>query len=149
MNSRIICAFPGSGKSYYFKNIAAQESIIDLDSNEYTSGHTSDGKVHNDRFPANYIEDIKKHVGSKRIVLVSCHIPVIKALVAEGFEPILIYPEQKLLPEYRTRYKARRDSQPFIDLLSRNWDMFLQELQKQRGCEHIVLKEGQYISDIL
>lgn len=149
MNSRIICAFPGSGKSYYVKNITARENVIDLDSNEYTSGHTPDGKARNNNFPTNYIEDIKKHVDSTHIILVSCHIPVIKALVAQGFEPILVYPEQKLLPEYQKRYKSRQDPQPFINLLSKNWDMFLDELQKQNSCKHIILKKGQYISDVL
>lgn len=149
MNSRIICAFPGSGKSYYVKNIADQESVIDLDSNEYTSGHTPDGKVRNHDFPANYIEDIKKHIGLYQTILVSCHIPIVKALVEQGLEPILIYPEQKSLVEYQMRYKNRHDAQPFIDLLSKNWDMFLSELQKQNGCKHIVLKEGQYISNVL
>lgn len=112
MNSKIICAFPGSGKSYYVQNIATQESIVDLDSNEYTSGHTPDGKARNTSFPINYVEDIKKHVGSTKIILVSCHIPVIKALVEQGFEPILVYPEQKLLSEYQKRYKAVKIHNP-------------------------------------
>lgn len=149
MNSRTICAFPGSGKSYYVKISEQKESVIDLDSNEYTSGHNPDGKVRNLDFPANYIKDIKKHVGLTQTIMVSCHLPVIKALVKEGFAPTLIYPEQELLSEYQKRYKSRQDSQPFIDLLSQNWDMFLHELSKQRDCNHIVLKEGQYISDVL
>lgn len=149
MNSIIICAFPGSGKTYYVEHNTTKEDYIDLDSNKYTLGHKPNGEVRNPHFPENYIDDIKKQIGFKKIILISCHISVIKNLVKQGFKPILIYPERELLREYQERYERRKNSQPFIDLLTQNWDMFLDELHQQQGCEHIVLKEGQYISDVI
>lgn len=71
MDTKIISAFPGTGKSYvYRKYINSDLKIIDSDSSKFSKEY----------FPANYIEHIKRCLGRYDIVFVSSHKSVRQAL---------------------------------------------------------------------
>lgn len=146
MTTKVISAFPGTGKSYFASN---RDDVLDLDSNSFTSGHTPDGKVRNPDFPNNYISAIEEQLGKHSVLLVSPHVEAIKGLVERGLEITLIYPDRKLKSEYIERFRKRGSSEEFIKPLDSYWDDFLEQLEQQKGCKHIVLDQGQYLSDVL
>lgn len=146
MITKVISAFPGTGKSYFANN---HDKVVDLDSNNYTSGHTSEGKVRNPNFPNNYISAIEDQLGKCSILLVSPHIEVIKGLLEKGLDITLVYPDRKLKSEYIERFRKRGSSEAFIRPLDSYWDDFLDQLEQQEGCEHVVLEQGQYLKDAL
>ena len=149
MITKVVSAFPGTGKSYFASSTGQKAKVIDLDSGDYTLGYTEDGKVRNHDFPKNYLAAIKKHIGKTDILFVGCQPEVIAALRDAAITFTLIYPRRRLMNEYLGRFQRRHNQQSFIDLLSKNWDIFLDYLERQKDCEHIVLDAEQYISDVL
>lgn len=142
-NSTIISAFPGTGKTYYCHNgnwsqYAPEKWSTDSDSSKFSK----------DEFPQNYIKHIKSKVGEYRYIFVSSHKEVRDALVKEGLPFDLVYPSLDLKHEYLQRYKARGNNESFINLLEANWGKWLKELPSQKGCNHVVLKSNQFISNI-
>lgn len=112
-------------------------------------GYTADGKICNADFPNNYPITIKEHIGKVDVLFVGCQPETIAALRKEGILFTLLYPERELKDEYINRFKRRANSELFINLLSKKWDLFLDFLESQKGCEHIVLGSRQYVSDAM
>lgn len=134
----ILCAgFPGTGKSYFFNSL--EYTILDSDSS------TFDKKD----FPNNYMSHIKKNIDKADFIMISSHKDVRDALVKENLDFVLFYPDKKLKSKYLTLYRNRRNAEEFIKLISDNWDNWILECEEQKGCVHIVLKENQYISNII
>jgi hypothetical protein len=146
--TRVISAFPGTGKSYYVSHAGTDAKVIDLDSNSYTLGYTENGRVRNPDFPNNYIRAIKKYLGTADVIFISCQPETIAALREASIPFILVYPERGLKAEYVERFQRRHSPEPFISLLSDNWDVFLDFLEGQSNCRHIVLDSNQYLGDI-
>ena len=142
--TRVISAFPGTGKSYFHQN--SNLDILDSDSSEYS--WISKG-VRNPDFPDNYMAHIKGKIGSADIILVSSHEVVREALVNEGIEFTLVFPERSLKREYIERFRQRGSPETFIDILSKNWDSWITQLQEQSGCTQVQLQQGKYLSDWL
>lgn len=141
--AKIISAFPGTGKSYFHQN--TDLNVLDSDSSKYS---WIKEEVRNPDFPNNYMAHIKENMGSVDMILVSSHAVVRDALVNEGLEYTLVFPERSLKSEYVERFKQRRSPEAFVDLLSKNWDAWISELEEQPGCTKVKLKQGQYLSDI-
>ena len=81
--------------------------------------------------------------------MVSSHKEVRDALVQNGIKFTLVYPDISIKDEYIQRYIDRGSPEPFINLLTKNWELWIGELNTQIGCNKIKLKEGQYLSDVL
>ena len=134
----VLCAaFPGTGKSHYFRN--SELDVLDSDSSKFDKSE----------FPTNYIEHIKDNLGKVDVILISSHEEVREALVDSSLSFTLVYPNKDLKSDYIARYKKRGSSDKFIELISKNWHNWLGELKDQKGCKHIILKQGEYISDVL
>lgn len=119
----IISGFPGIGKTTLFEKYGAGV-VSDSDSSKFPK----------DDFPANYISHIKELISNnKEIVLVSSHEVVRDALLKEGIEFVLVYPDVSLKEEYITRYKNRGSSDTFINLLSEKWDSWIKECEELEG----------------
>ena len=142
--TRIISAFPGTGKTYFHQN--SDLKVLDSDSSKY---HWIKKGGRNPDFPNNYIAYIKKNLGKVDFILVSSHALVRGALINEGIEYTLVFPERSQKNEYLERFKQRESSEVFVNLLFKNWDRWISELEGQLGCIKIKLKQGQYLSDIL
>jgi hypothetical protein len=138
----LVSAFPGTGKSHYCN--------VDVDHMPGNWAIDSDSSKFDKRnFPANYIEHIKSNIGKVKIIFISSHKDVRDALVTNALPFTLVYPNAELKDEYLERYKQRGSSQAFIDLISKNWDAWLEELRNQKGCKHIELQSCQFISNLL
>lgn len=149
MDTKVISAFPGTGKSYFVSSAGSDKEAIDLDTGAYTEGYTNDGEVKNYKFPDNYMLAVKEWIGKTSILFVGCQPEVIAALRKEGIPFTLVYPERGLRVEYINRFQRRHSPHSFIELISSNWDLFLDFLEKQKDCEHIILGEEQYIDDVV
>ncbi len=134
----LLSAFPGTGKSYLFKN-NKDLKILDSDSSKFDKKD----------FPENYIKHIKDNIGKADIICISSHEEVRKALVKNNLDFTLAYPDIKLKDEYLERYKERGSDEKFIKLLSDNWDGWIKDLEKQKGCKNIKLKKGEYLADAI
>jgi len=134
----VISAFPGCGKSHYFReNI--DKIVLDSDSSKFDKSD----------FPKNYINHIKENLGKADIIMVSSHKEVRDALVENKIPFILIYPDISIKDEYISRYIDRGSSETFVNLLTKNWELWVSELDNQIGCDKIKLKKFQYLSDVL
>lgn len=141
--SKIYSAFPGCGKTTYYKEcmFRSDRIVIDSDSSAFDKS----------QFPQNYIQHIKKanETDVITVVLISSHDVVRDALLNEGIYYNLVYPEQSLKDEYIQRYKDRGSNEAFIKLVEDNWDKWMEEMDNQPNCNKIRLKTGQYLSDVM
>lgn len=138
MESILISGFPGIGKSYLMNNLP-DGVCSDSDSSKFNKKH----------FPDNYIEHIKSLMGSTNLILISSHEEVRKALVDNDLDFILVYPKRGLKEDYLNRYKQRGSPDSFIKLLNDNWGVWMDDLEKQKGCKHIVLGKDQFLKDVI
>jgi len=141
----IISAFPGTGKTYYQgKN---PSSVIDSDSSHFS--WDKDGNRNSD-FPQNYIKHIKeKKEEMATIIFVSSHKVVRDALIENDLPFLLIFPERELKEEYLERFRSRGNNDAFVELLEKNWDAWMDEMESLTGCEIVRLKSGEFLGDFL
>jgi hypothetical protein len=134
----VVSAFPGCGKSHLFRN-KGEKKILDSDSSTFDKS----------QFPQNYIEHIKSNIGQADIILVSSHKVVRDALVSESISFTLVYPSRDIKDEYIQRYIDRGNDDKFVELLKKNWETWMDELEIQSDCNKVELKNGEYLSDII
>ncbi len=134
----VVSAFPGCGKSHLFRN-KGERKILDSDSSTFDKSN----------FPQNYIEHIKSNLGNVDLILVSSHKEVREALVDNGIEFTLVYPDNNIKEEYIKRYVDRGNNDKFVELLTNNWNNWINELDNQTGCEKIKLNTGEFLSDVI
>lgn len=150
INSVIISAFPGTGKSY-FANLYPT-ICSDSDSSSFSWIEKDGEKKRNPNFPRNYFDYILNElVGKKKIIFVSSHESVRQYMVDNNIYFNLIYPyiDYKILYEYIDRFKKRGSDKKFINFIEENWYDFIADLRRQNCCNHIVLFKEEYISDYM
>ena len=137
MRTKIISAFPGTGKSVYHQK--HKETTLDSDSSNFSWIIDENGnKVRNPEFPKNYIEHIKENIGKYEFIFVSSHKDVREALLNECIFFYLVYPDDTRKDEFIERYKNRGNDESFIKLVSDNWDNWMKEIWfLPDGCKHI------------
>lgn len=149
ISTKVIAAFPGSGKTFFFNT---HSNCLDSDSSDYSWIKDLEGKNTKERnpdFPGNYIKHIRENLGKVDIIFVSSHGVVRDALVEAGIKFTLVYPNILLKNEYIKRFQERKSPQGFIDLLDRNWELWTVECHLQENCEKVELKSGQFITDVI
>lgn len=140
--TRIICAFPGVGKTHFHKENS--ETCLDSDSSTFSwiEGTTE----RNPDFPRNYIHHIKENIGKYDFILVSSHKEVRKELAKNNLFYYLIYPdsyfEYGMKHEFMGRYKRRHSPLGFIKLLGEQFDNWSQDCDQEDypGCKKICLR---------
>lgn len=156
MKTKIISAFPGTGKSFYHKN--HPETTLDSDSSLFSWIYDTDGDkvldvnnkpIRNNQFPQNYIEHIKSNIGKYEYIFVSSHKEVREALVDNCLLFYLIYPDYNDKEIYIERYKQRGSSDDFIKLIENNWEEWIEELEDQESCFIRQLPKNTTISHLL
>lgn len=139
MKVTILCsAFPGCGKSHYFKN--TELDVLDSDSSTFDKSE----------FPQNYMEHIKENIGKVDVILISSHDVVRDALTDLGYPYLLVYPDINSKEEYLKRYVERGNDDAFVKLLEQNWETWLTDLANQHEpASHCVLRSGEFLSEVL
>jgi len=142
---KIISGFPGIGKTYCYKQ---KSNLLISDSDSSKFSWIKKGIRHPD-FPQNYIDHILEIYDRYNLILVSSHKNVREALVKNSMKFILVFPERNLKQEYIERFIGRENTEAFVDMLDKNWDSFMNEMENQKGCEIIRLKFNEYLEDYL
>lgn len=141
--SKVICAFPCTGKSSLSNSPEAKNlKILDLDSSGFDK----------DDFPQNYVRAIKDNLYDYDIILVSTHEEVLRELETNEIRPHLVMPKESDLNEYVGRMYRRGDTKVFIDFIINNWDNFVcKNFFMYYGNVKTIhtLKQNEYLNDIL
>ena len=150
--TKIISAFPGTGKSHFHKENPL--TTLDSDSSNFSWMATPDdngNKVRNQFFPENYIDYIKKNIGKYDYIFVSSHEEVRKTLKDSCIFFYLVYPSLGQIDDYIDRYEKRGDSDSFINLVRNNWETWYHECDNESvGCYKFrMLTDTPHISDII
>lgn len=136
--TRIVSAFPGTGKSHYHRD--HPETTLDSDSSNF-SWVVKDGvKVRNPEFPNNYIQHIKENIGKYDFIFVSSHADVRNALKDSCIFFYLVYPQPECKDMYLKRYEQRGNNAEFVKLVDENWEQWLRQCRfEELGCKQITL----------
>ena len=138
---RVICGFPGVGKTTLFNQLKHQGVLIcDSDSSQFDKS----------QFPHNYIIHIQQQLARGFWVLCSTHTVVREALHAADISYVIAAPAAKYLKdEYLQRYKDRGSPPAFIELMDRKWDEFFDDVwEKDKNGIHYGLGEGEYLDSM-
>lgn len=122
----IISAFPGTGKTYSHK--LRPGISLDSDSSNFSWVYENGEKKRNPNFPANYIQHIKKNIGKYHYIFVSSHDIVRDALIKNKIKYYLLFPEINRKSEFIEKYKTRGNDQQFIQLLDKNWNSWINDM---------------------
>ena len=98
---------------------------------------------------AEYIKEIKNHIGKVNYIFISTEPDGLKLLHKEGFDITLVYPKNELRNEYLDRFIERDSPHDFIGPFMKYWNIWIDELKDQKYCKHIVLEKGQYLQNVL
>jgi hypothetical protein len=141
MRTKIISAFPGTGKSYY--HIKYPSITLDSDSSNFSWFKDENGnntKERNPEFPQNYINHIKENIGKYKYIFVSSHKEVRDALLDNCLFFYVVYPNERRKDEFLERYRSRGNDEKFIQLISDNWEKWIREIYWiDNGCEKICM----------
>lgn len=145
----IIGGFPGIGKTTLKRaNIDPSLSVRDLDPYKYRwVGKYAEGVI-NRSWPDNYIKEILETNSNVDVLMTSLHPVTIDTLVDKGYQPVVVYPSLDMKEEFLQRYRERGSCDEFVATLTKNFELFVQRAISQKGCTHIILEPGQYLTDI-
>lgn len=136
-NKTILCAaFPGVGKTYI-----CEKTDIKAVEVEYWK--------YKDQTTKKYIDDIKQYIGVVDYIFLASDPDGLKILHNEGFNILLVYPKNELREEYLNRFIERDSPYDFIGSFMKYWNIWIDELKILSYCQHIVLKKGEYLQDVL
>ena len=169
--AKVISAFPGCGKSYYYKEwsqyspenvwrkrnngeqvftpegFPVGDKILDSDSSLFSwvydeAGNKTDQR--NPDFPNNYIQHIKEHLHTEDVIFVSSHKIVREALEKEKIPYILIYPSISSKDEWVRRFKERGNDEKFIKFQEDHWEEFIDDMDKETFPDKYILDSNFY-----
>lgn len=155
----LIAAHAGTGKSTFARMYP--DKVIDLvcmpyKYEDYNYPEESEAvKANTDadfnvNWPDNYYIAVLNHLKSGKIILIPPVFDVIyKLYAADNIKYILCYPERNLKDEYEQRYIKRGNTQEFLEMFIWGWDYFIDNCEKDPYGKHVVLKSGQYLSDVI
>ena len=149
MDTIIISAFPGTGKTYYHQK--NPDTTLDSDSSDFSWVKIDGEKKRNPNFPQNYIKHIKDN--KYEYIFVSSHETVRDSLQKEGIKFALIYPKKEDQQIYIERYKQRGSPQSFINCVKKNWDTWIKECNDCEWLNNMVdgncLNGEETVSDVM
>jgi len=143
--TKVISAFPGTGKTVFFEN--TKLDVIDSDSSKFSWLDHPNGE-RNPEFPANYIKHIKENIGKVDYILVSSHKEVRDALRENHIMYMLVYPRKDAKDNYLNRYRVRGSGEEFVKLLDDNWDNFIDQLDNEKVYMKVVLSPYATLQEI-
>ena len=130
IKTKIISAFPGSGKTFFHKKNT--KNVLDSDSSNFSWVKDENGnntKIRNPNFPENYVKYIKENVGKYDYILVSSHKEVRDELVRHNMFFYLVYPSENRKSEFLQLYKNRGNDENFIKIVENNWEKWIQDIE--------------------
>ena len=145
---KVISAFPGTGKSWWYEHYKHELKVYDSDSSKFS---WIEPGVRNPEFPNNYIKHIKEIYDEADIIFVSSHKAVRDALNENGITFYGMFPTIGDKDIYLERYKNRGSSEEFISMMDKKYESFIKELNKDsielKYMIPIVMQGDVYIDD--
>ena len=143
----VISAFPGTGKSFLFKNQNTirlnGKKVFDSDSSTFDKA----------KFPANYIAHIQKLLADNPhcLIMVSSHVAVRQAMRGAGIEYTLVYPDIALKLAYLDRYIDRGSPPAFCNMMDEKWDDFIESCMRdtESGTPSVILLPEETLAAVL
>ncbi|KHN94831.1 uncharacterized protein MAM_07250 [Metarhizium album ARSEF 1941] len=146
----IISGFVAIGKTWLTENASSaglyDYNILDLDSAQFPKD--ADGRRGPEFKPA-YLAKVKESIAPNTIILVSTHVEIRTALVEQGLNYALVYPSDHLKEEWISRLQEREETEKLVQVVQNLWPDMMDGCKSQSSCQHFVLGEGQYLSDII
>lgn len=123
---RVILGFPGVGKSTASRILGRSHNLSVLDTDEHDSSKSA-----SPNFPHPYVDYILSAIaeGEYDVIFVTSHKAVRDALIDAGVSYTLVYPARSLRDTYVQRYRDRESPGALIDIISNNWDNWLEECE--------------------
>ena len=138
-----ISAFPGVGKSHFFR-AAKAASFPDL------LVRDSDSSLHKVLWPVGYLDHLTAPIpATHSLTLVSSHAEVLAGLHERGTDCYVVYPRQDDKAAYMKRYRERGSPEAFLTLMDDRWDTFHEHLRSQQFARGVEAREGEYLSDVM
>lgn len=165
MEKLIILAYMGTGKTEMEKRY---ENVVDFDFQDYKYIYDESirhlpleqrkGNVNlrseNPEYPANFLHEAKKLLDSGKIVVSPFIEHVFKAY--DGFKEkidnlriILVCPTRDNFGEYVERFRNRGNGEEFIERRRVEYSSLMDLFENAKGYEKIIVKPGQYLSEVL
>lgn len=157
MPAKIISAFPGCGKTTFWKKYSMYykvnrnlegkfyigSKILDSDSSLFSWIYDDNGKTNerNPDFPNNYIKHIKDNIKNEDIIFISSHKVVRDALRENNIPYYLIYPTIDMKDEWIKRFIKRGNGHEFIDFQRTHYEEFIKEMEQETFPKHIKLSK--------
>ena len=154
----LIAAHAGTGKTTLARKYPNKTIDFVCMPYKYTNCTNNENEAHkadvsyefNPLWPVNYTVELLNILNPDKIILIP---PIFEVLhdvyFNEGIKYILCYPDRRLKDEYRKRYLQRGNTDRFIEIFINGWDLFLDKFENDKIGEHIVLKSGEYLSDVI
>jgi len=143
MKTKVLCAFPGLGKSYATRHFADEFKMKDSDSSEFHYLEGLDGKTTNPDWPKNYLKHIREILKSEEydFLFVSTHAEVREGLHLHGVPYVLVIPHNtpQVKAEFLKRYRERGSSEKFVALLDRMWNEWTNRTYETRVPGSVVM----------
>lgn len=145
---KVVCGFAGVGKTWFVKNATNRLVVVEYNARHFGWVDYTE-KVRHPEWPNNYISHVLATRNKFDYMLISTHREVREALVRAGIPFVLVYPSLEMMDEIIGRYVARGSRPSLIELVNQNYKTWFNEMVAQQNCENIMLKQGQYLVDVL
>ena len=122
---KVICAFPGTGKSYCHKQYPYK--TVDSDSSNFS---WEEPGIRHKEWPSNYIDHLKKMIEEypNKVFFISTHAEVIKGLEEANIPYSIVKPKNEDKDVYMERYRQRGSDEKFLKLMDANFENFNNQL---------------------
>jgi hypothetical protein len=153
-----VAAFAGTGKTSLARMFP--ERVIDFVCMPYKYELSGGGEcdpegckadssgVIRSEWPYNYVEAILDLLGGGKVILIPSDLKTLSLLAERRVRYLLCFPERELVSEYRNRFVERGNSKEFLDVFIGGWDRFLNALDSDSWGDKIVMKSGEFLSDV-
>ena len=152
----IVCAFPATGKTTAICQ-ADKLGIVACDSDS-EDHHWIDRNVPREEreerpdWIQSYVAHLQKATAENDFVFASTHDVVREALVANEVPFVVVYPTKDQKEEFLSRVNNRSTGlcgEFGLNLLTKMWDIWLEQMESQSACGRVILQNQQYLADVL
>lgn len=134
----VVSAFPSCRKTFMTNELNGHIKVKDSDSSTYDKTD----------FPKNYVNDIEKNRENYDILCVSSHLSVREELKSRNIPFVVFYPSIERKEECMEIYRKRGNDDKFIELLDKNFEIWINEIENDDSLIKIRLsKPNEFILD--